>query len=91
MNHDIVSMVTLPTWAPYIGVLCMAFLAFMARHRGCACEKCSFHENERRMKRERDRAMHHKANHAWWRGAIPWGSPKCPDCSKGHEDDEHLR
>lgn len=91
MNHDIVSMVTLPTWAPFVSVLAMAFLAFMARHRGCDCPQCTVHEEERRKRKERDRAMWHKANHAWWRSAIPWGSDKCPDCRQGHEDDEHLR
>jgi len=90
-DGSMVALVTMPTWAPFIGVLCMAFLAFMARHRGCACPQCAVHEAERAKKAERDRMLFHKSNHAWWRGAIPWGSDKCPDCRKGHADDEHRR
>lgn len=87
MSGEFVTGVLLPTWAPYVGVLCMLALAVLARHRECSCEKCGFHVNEARLKREKARASHHRANHAWWRGTIPWGSPNCPDCRKGHEDD----
>lgn len=88
MGHgEFVTAVVLPTWAPYVGVLCMAFLAWLARHRTCSCEKCSFHENERRMQREKARVVHHRGNHAWWGRTIPWGSGNCPDCRNGHEDD----
>lgn len=87
MTGEFVAGVYLPVWAPYIGVICLAVLAFLARERGCSCEKCGFHQNEARLKREKNRAQMHRANHAWWRGTIPWGSDKCPDCRKGHEDD----
>jgi len=92
MNHgDIVNAVMLPVWAPYVGVFCMIALAWLAKDKGCRCEKCGFHQNEMRMKRERDRALHHKANHAWYRGTLPWGDDRCGECRAGHADDEHLR
>ena len=92
MNHgDIAAAAVLPVWAPYIGVLCMAFLAWMARHRGCTCEKCGFHVNENRMKRERNRAMDHKATHQNYGRLLPWGDDRCGACKAGHEDDRDLR
>ena len=90
-DGHIAAMVVLPTWAPYVGVLCMAALAWLARHRGCTCEKCGFHTNEARMKRERTRAMDHKASHASYGRLLPWGDEKCGQCRAGHADDKDLR
>lgn len=64
----------------------MVTLGVVAHNRrNCTCEKCGFHVNEARLNREKDRARRHRALHAGY--ALKWGSPNCPDCRSGHEDD----
>ncbi len=52
----------------------------------CQCEKCGFHVNETRMKREADRVKYHRERHSAFR--IPWDAERCPTCKQGHLDDQ---
>lgn len=78
-------MVTYPAWVPLVAGCCLVLLAFLGRHRECSCEKCSFHVNEHRMKREAERVKRHRETHKAFN--IPWGSERCAGCRAGNERD----
>jgi hypothetical protein len=63
------------------GIGCLLLLAWLARHRDCSCEKCSFHVNEYRMKLEADRVERHRAFHKAFR--IAWTEEACSACRNG--------